>query len=176
MGADRSAILSTMSLLRTAARFPSLVRHCTKAAAISQQQTRNYGDMAFTFASTDQVYYDQASVKQIDVPSFSGSFGILPNHVPLLAVLKPGVITVFEDDASSKKFFVSSGSITINDDSSVQILAEEAVPVESLDANAIREGAAAAVSAVSAAGTDEKAKAEAEIALETYEALQKAVE
>merc|ERR1712122_123547 len=108
--------------------------------------------------------------------SFSGSFGILPNHVPLLAVLKPVVITVLEDDASSKKFFVSSGSITINDDSSVQILAEEAVPVESLDANAIREGAAAAVSAVSAAGTDEKAKAEAEIALETYEALQKAVE
>merc|ERR1712012_1543210 len=102
MGADRSAILSTMSLLRTAARFPSLVRHCTKAAAISQQQTRNYGDMAFTFASTDQVFYNGASVKQIDVPSFSGSFGILPDHVPLLAVLKPGVVTVLEDDASTK--------------------------------------------------------------------------
>merc|ERR1711944_216000 len=170
------AILSTMSLLRNVAHFPRLVRNCTRVAVLSQQHSRNYSDMAFTFASTDQVFYDQASVKQIDVPSFSGSFGILPNHVPLLAVLKPGVITVLEDDASSKKFFVSSGSITINDDSSVQILAEEAVPVESLDANAIREGAAAAVSAVSAAGTDEKAKAEAEIALETYEALQKAIE
>ena len=29
---------------------------------------------------------------------------------------------------------VSSGSVTINEDSSVQILAEEAVPVEDLDA------------------------------------------
>merc|ERR1712109_422947 len=174
MGADRSAILSTMSLLRTAARFPSLVRHCTKAAAISQQQTRNYGDMAFTFASTDQVFYNGASVKQVDVPSFSGSFGILPDHVPLLAVLKPGVMTVYEEDSSEKRFFVSSGSVTINDDSSVQILAEEAVPVEQLDAQAIREGAAKAVSDMSAAGS-EQAKAEAEIALECYEALQKAV-
>ena len=30
---------------------------------------------------------------------------------------------------------VSSGSVTVNDDSSVQILAEECVPVENLDAN-----------------------------------------
>lgn len=44
-------------------------------------------------------------MKQIDVPSFSGSFGILPDHVPVLAVLKPGVITVTEDDGSANKFF-----------------------------------------------------------------------
>lgn len=52
-----------------------------------------------------QVYYASANVKQVDVPSFSGSFGILPNHVPSLAVLKPGVVTVFEQDGSNKKFF-----------------------------------------------------------------------
>lgn len=60
------------------------------------------------------------------MPSFSGNFGILPNHVPALAVLSPGVVTVYEDDGGAKKFFVSSGSITINEDASVQILAEEA--------------------------------------------------
>lgn len=55
-----------------------------------------------------QVYYNAANVKQVDVPSFSGSFGILPNHVPTLAVLKPGVVTVFEQDGSNKKFFGKS--------------------------------------------------------------------
>lgn len=45
------------------------------------------------------------NVKQVDVPSFSGNFGILPNHVPSLAVLKPGVVTVYEDAGGSKKFF-----------------------------------------------------------------------
>ena len=52
--------------------------------------------MAFTLAAPNAVHYNGASVKQIDVPSFSGSFGILPAHVPSLAVLKPGVLTVFE--------------------------------------------------------------------------------
>ena len=47
--------------------------------------------------------FQNAAVKQIDVPSFSGSFGILPNHVPSLAVLKPGLITVFEADGAIKK-------------------------------------------------------------------------
>lgn len=55
------------------------------------------------------------------MPSFSGSFGILPKHVPTLAVLKPGVVSVFENDGTVKKIFVSSGTITINDDSSVQV-------------------------------------------------------
>lgn len=69
-----------------------------------------------------QVFYNSANVRQIDVPSFSGSFGILPAHVPSLAVLKPGVLTVFEGDGTSKKFFVSSGIVTINEDSSGKIL------------------------------------------------------
>ena len=65
-----------------------------------------------------QVLYDSADVKQIDVPSFSGTFGILPAHVPSLAVLSPGVVTVFQNDGVNKKYFVSSGIVTINEDSS----------------------------------------------------------
>ena len=51
-----------------------------------------------------QVFYSNAEVRQVDVPSYSGNFGILANHVPSLAVIKPGVVTVFEGDAS-KRFF-----------------------------------------------------------------------
>ena len=66
-----------------------------------------------------QVFYNNADVKQIDVPSFSGNFGILPAHVPSLAVLKPGVVSVYEEAGSApKKIFVSSGTVTINEDSS----------------------------------------------------------
>ncbi len=70
---------------------------------------------------------------------------------------------------------VSSGSITINDDSSVQILAEEAVPVEQLDPQAIWEGLSKATQDVNAA-TSDVAKAEAQISLECYEALEKAIQ
>merc|ERR1711920_251888 len=114
-------------------------------------------------------------VKQVDVPTLAGSFGILPDHVPTLAVLKPGVVNVFEEDGSAKKYFVSSGSVTINDDSSVQVLAEEAHPVDRFDASAIREGLSKAQSDLASASS-ETAKAEAQIAVECYEALAKAME
>lgn len=67
------------------------------------------------------MFYDQAVIRQVDVPSFSGAFGILPKHVPTLAVLKPGVVTVYEEDGSTKKVFVSSGTVTINENNSVQV-------------------------------------------------------
>ncbi|KAK9511652.1 hypothetical protein O3M35_000274 [Rhynocoris fuscipes] len=132
---------------------------------------RGYADeMSFTFAAANQVYYNNANVKQVDVPSFSGSFGILPNHVPTLAVLRPGVVTVFDKDGSAKKVFVSSGTVTINDDSSVQVLAEEAHPIEDLDASAAREQLSKAQSELSKASSEVE-KAEAMIAVEVAEAI-----
>merc|ERR1712203_794923 len=129
---------------------------------------------AFTFAAPNGVHYKDASVKQVDVPSFSGSFGILPDHVPALAVLAPGVVTVIEDSGDAAKFFVSSGTVTINDDSSVQILAEEAHSLDAFDANAAKAALDEATAAANAAG-DDAAKAEAQIAVEVADALVKAL-
>ncbi|GFQ74387.1 ATP synthase subunit delta, mitochondrial [Trichonephila clavata] len=143
-------------------------------ATYSKVHHRNYAsEMSFTFASPSEVFYEKANVKQVDVPSYSGSFGILADHVPTLAVLKPGVVTVFENDGASKKFFVSSGSVTINDDSSVQVLAQEAVPLDRIDTQACREGLTKAQQALSSA-TTEVSKAEAQIAIEVHEELVKA--
>lgn len=89
------------------------------------------------------------------MPSFSGNFGILPLHVPTLAVLKPGVVSVYEDEGNVKKIFVSSGTVTINEDSSVQIIAEEAHPVENIDLSAARDILSKAQSQLSSAANDQ---------------------
>merc|ERR1711997_966890 len=157
---------STMALRTATTRF---LRNATRFST----GRRNMSEMKFTFAAPNAVHYDSASVKQVDVPSFSGSFGILPNHVPALAVLSPGVVTVYEDDGGAKKFFVSSGSITINEDSSVQILAEEAHAIDTLDVNEAKAVLSEAQSSVASASTDE-AKAEAQIAVEVAEEVVKA--
>uniref|UniRef100_A0A3P8NM29 ATP synthase F(1) complex subunit delta, mitochondrial n=1 Tax=Astatotilapia calliptera TaxID=8154 RepID=A0A3P8NM29_ASTCA len=145
------------------------------------RQTRCYAEaasgapqMSFTFASPTQVYFKEASVKQVDVPTLTGAFGILPAHVPTLQVLRPGVVTVFNDDGSSAKYFVSSGSVTVNADSSVQLLAEEAFPLDQLDiaARANLEKAQADL----AGTTDEAARAEVQIGIEANEAIVKALE
>ncbi len=89
----------------------------------------------------------------MDVSATTGSFGILPDHVPAVSVLKPGLVTIYEEDNKTVKYFgetvtiylpcvvsrcvwyaASSGTVTINTDSTVQILAEEAVPLDRLDA------------------------------------------
>uniref|UniRef100_A0A0A9YLN4 F-ATPase delta subunit n=1 Tax=Lygus hesperus TaxID=30085 RepID=A0A0A9YLN4_LYGHE len=132
---------------------------------------RSYADeMDFTLAGANKVFYANANVKQVDVPSFSGAFGILPKHVPTLAVLKPGVVTVFEKDGTTKRVFVSSGTVTINEDSSVQVLAEEAHAVEDIDAAAAREQLTKAQSEASRASSEIE-KAEALIAVEVAEAI-----
>jgi len=131
--------------------------------------------MSFTFASPTQVFFKEANVKQVDVPTLTGAFGILPAHVPTLQVLRPGVVTVLSDDGAAAKYFVSSGSVTVNADSSVQLLAEEAVPLDQLDiaaAKANLEKAQLDLSSVS----DEAARAEVQISIEANEAIVKALE
>ncbi|XP_071857979.1 ATP synthase, delta subunit [Bombus fervidus] len=146
-----------------------------------RNQKRTYADapvsneMKFTLAGANQVFYDESVIKQVDVPSFSGSFGILPKHVPTLAVLKPGVVTVYEEDGTVKKVFVSSGTVTINENNSVQILAEEAHPLENLDGTAARELLSKAQQQLSSASSEQD-KAEAAIAVEVAEALVQAVQ
>ncbi|EDV23098.1 ATP synthase subunit delta, mitochondrial [Trichoplax sp. H2] len=143
------------------------------------QQSRNYADAApasqllLTFASPNQAFYSKQNVKQVDVPSFSGNFGILPSHVPTIAVIKPGIVTVYEEDGTTSKYFASSGNISVNADSTVQILAEEACPLDQLDAQAAREGLEKANQQVTSASSDE-AKAEAQAAAECYEEIIKA--
>ncbi|XP_061457252.1 ATP synthase subunit delta, mitochondrial [Rhineura floridana] len=145
------------------------VRHYAEAAVAGQAQ------MAFTFASPTQVFYNAANVKQVDVPTLSGSFGILAAHVPTLQVLKPGIVTVFAEDGSSTKYFVSSGSITVHADSSVQLLAEEVALLDQLDVATAKSNLEKALSALASA-SDEAAKAEAQISVEANEAIVKALE
>ncbi|XP_034439182.1 ATP synthase subunit delta, mitochondrial [Hippoglossus hippoglossus] len=146
------------------------------------RQARSYAEaasgapqMSFTFASPTQVFFTKASVKQVDVPTLTGQFGILPAHVPTLQVLRPGVVTVYNDDGSAVKYFVSSGSVTVNADSSVQLLAEEAFTLDQFDVAAAKANLEKAQSEL--AGTsDEAGRAAVQISIEANEAIVKALE
>ena len=67
------------------------------------------------------------------------------------------MVTVYEEDGAVKKFFVSSGSVSINKDASVQILAEEAHPVEDIDGASAKDILAKAQAKVSST-SDEVSK------------------
>ena len=82
---------------------------------------------------------------------------------------------VHTEDGTTTKYFVSSGSVTVNADSSVQLLAEEAVTLDMLDLGAARANLEKAQSELSGAA-DEAARAEIQIRIEANEALVKALE
>ncbi|XP_067824446.1 ATP synthase subunit delta, mitochondrial [Heptranchias perlo] len=157
---------STLHLARVA-----LARGYAEAAPSASAAVK----MSFTFASPTEVFYDEASVKQVDVPTLTGNFGILPAHVPTLQVLKPGVVTVFDEEGEQIKYFVSSGSVTVNADSSVQLLAEEVAALDELDIAAAKANLEKAHAELSSA-SGEIERAEALINIEANEAIVKALE
>ena len=69
---------------------------------------------------------------------------------------------------------VSSGTVTVNGDSSMQIIAEEAVPVAELDLAAAKSGLDKASAKLGSSNDAEKA--EAEISVETFTQMIKAIE
>jgi F-type H+-transporting ATPase subunit epsilon len=61
---------------------------------------------------------------------------ILPSHAPLLATLKPGVVTVAKDGGATERIFVRGGFAEVNPQG-LTVLAETAIPVADLDAAAL---------------------------------------
>ena len=73
---------------------------------------------------------DQPS--SIVVPGISGFFGILRDHAPMMAELKPGVITITYPDMSDETIAISGGFLQVADNH-VVILADSAEREKDID-------------------------------------------
>ena len=58
----------------------------------------------------------------VQVPSVSGELGVLPEHVPLLAALKPGILA-YRQDGQEVRAAVGGGYVEV-DGSGVRLIAE----------------------------------------------------
>jgi F-type H+-transporting ATPase subunit epsilon len=67
------------------------------------------------------------------VPGEAGDFGVLPNHAPVLSLLRPGVISVYQGDRVEQRVFVAGGFAEVNE-RGCTVLAEAAEPLGELDA------------------------------------------
>lgn len=103
------------------------------------------------------------------VPATTGQLGVLPGHVPTIAELKPGLMSV-HDGNDVTKYFVSSGFAFIHANSYADIIAVEAVPIDQIDASLVQKGLAEFTQKVNSASTDLE-KAEAQIGVDVHSAL-----
>jgi F-type H+-transporting ATPase subunit epsilon len=74
-------------------------------------------------------------VTQVDVPGVDGDFGVLAGHAPLVATLKPGVMTVFAPGGTQR--FVVFGGFAEVSPTGMTVLAEVATPAAEADRMAV---------------------------------------
>ncbi len=91
----------------------------------------------FEIVTPERVVLKQEAL-QVTVPTTSGEITILPDHIPLVSILQPGVIEVKRADNIVEIMSVSGGFIEVLKDKIV-ILADTAERAEELDEERIKE-------------------------------------
>jgi F-type H+-transporting ATPase subunit epsilon len=74
-------------------------------------------------------------VTQVDVPGVEGDFGVLAGHAPVIATIRPGVLTVFTPGGTQR--FVVYGGFAEVSPTGMTVLAEVATPLVEADRMAV---------------------------------------
>ena len=74
---------------------------------------------------------------EVVLPAHEGYMGILPGHLPVLALTKSGTIECFEAGKSTK-FFVSEGYFELHDNQLI-LLVRSSEPMSAIDAERAKE-------------------------------------
>lgn len=113
----------------------------------------------FELVAPEELLFSEP-VELVVVPGAEGDFGVLPGHSPLISTLRTGVIAVYENDAVSRRIFVSGGFAEVTSERCT-VLADEAVTLESVNRSDVEERVKANREALESAADDEKENAAA---------------
>jgi F-type H+-transporting ATPase subunit epsilon len=84
----------------------------------------------FELVSPEKIAFS-GEVDQVDVPGAEGDFGVLAGHAPLIALLRPGMMTVYAGGQATK--LVVLGGFAEVGPNGLTILADVATLLEDLD-------------------------------------------
>lgn len=73
-------------------------------------------------------------VAGVEIPGLLGELGVLPDHVPFITPVIPGVVR-FREGGESVRIAVGAGFLEVTRDNHVVILVERALDVSEIDAN-----------------------------------------
>jgi F-type H+-transporting ATPase subunit epsilon len=77
-------------------------------------------------------------VRQVSTRTAGGQIGILANHSPVLAALKPAELRLYEGDGEPRRYAQAHGWLQVFGNSA-RLLVEEALTPEELDTSALKE-------------------------------------
>jgi len=70
-------------------------------------------------------------VDQVVVPGVEGEFGVLPNHAPVISMIRPGALRIL-NGADERRIFVNGGFADVTP-AGLTVLAEDAVDLADVD-------------------------------------------
>lgn len=92
--------------------------------------------LSFALVSPEREVF-HGLVDHVVVPGSEGEFGVLPNHAPVMSMVKPGALRII-DDGSERRIFVNGGFADVTPEG-LTVLAEEAIDLADVDAVALEQ-------------------------------------
>merc|ERR1711871_1700476 len=155
----------TMSLRRSA----QLFFRASRTARFAEEAVPVNAKLILNFNLPHKSIMNGKEVDEVTIPGGDGVMGVVVEHQPAVTQMEPGVVTVY-DGGEPQKWFVAGGFAFVHADSTCDIAAVEAVPLEHLDETAAREGLKKYQADVNAA-TDDVERAYANIGVDVHEAM-----
>lgn len=84
----------------------------------------------FDLVSPEKLAFS-GEVDQVDIPGVEGDFGVLAGHAPVVAAIRPGILTVFAGGRQEK--IIVTGGVAEVSERGLTVLADVARTLEELD-------------------------------------------
>ena len=84
----------------------------------------------FDLVSPEKLAFS-GEVDQVDVPGAEGDFGVLAGHAPVVAAIRPGILTVIS--GGSKQKIIVLGGLAEVSERGLTVLADVATSIDELD-------------------------------------------
>jgi F-type H+-transporting ATPase subunit epsilon len=84
----------------------------------------------FDLVSPEKMAFS-GEVDQVDIPGTEGDFGVLAGHAPVVAAVRPGILTIIKGDTREK--IIVLGGLAEMSDKGLTVLTEVATSIEELD-------------------------------------------
>ncbi|MGA3302229.1 MAG: F0F1 ATP synthase subunit epsilon [Methylovirgula sp.] len=86
----------------------------------------------FELVSPEKLLFT-GEVEAVVVPGTEGEFTVLKDHAPIMSGMKPGIVEIDGGASAKKRLFVRGGFADVSP-KGLTILAEQAIPLEELNA------------------------------------------
>jgi F-type H+-transporting ATPase subunit epsilon len=84
----------------------------------------------FDLVSPEKLAFS-GNVDQVDIPGLEGDFGVLAGHAPVVAAIRPGILTVIS--GGTKQKIIVLGGLAEMSDKGLTVLADVATSLDELD-------------------------------------------